>query len=318
MELGAHWRRASRVLRGSMQLPDSCFSHAAASRRLQRLPVSLIGDHTTRPLLCGQQYRRASMVLPEFQSWDDMSTFLDHIRLVPFAVDTWSPEGMRIVRQTHAGLELDCPFPCVSVDMSGRSALRLNNTRFDLDGLPDLTDSGGSEAIYIRDLVKRQCRPWDPQGHRLIDRYFEVLDELMVAHAVTLNDAVAPFHGLYDAKHWLFSAPRPYPRAHLLAPADPIAAELSPDDFVMVDFAFFLGPAIVALLPAQSGLTPRKARERQERLARAGVKVMTFAAADLAGNACDFFSRALAPRLPCFWEDDPVPVGPFRPAAIED
>ena len=184
--------------------------------------------------------------------------------------------------------------------------------------MPDLTDSGGSEAVFIRDLVRRQCRPWDPQGHRLVDRYFEVLDELLVAHADTLSEALAPFHGLYDAKHWLFSAPRPYPRAHLLAPVDHVGEQLAPDDFVMVDFAFFLGPAIVALLPAQSGLTPKKARERQERLARAGVKVVTFTAGDLTDNARDFFCRALGPRLPRFWDGDPVPVGPFRPAAIED
>ncbi len=247
-----------------------------------------------------------------------MSTLLDRIRLVPFAVDSWSPDGIHVVRQARAGLELDCPFPCVAVDTSGRVPLRLNNTRFDLEGMPDLTDSGGSEAIFIRDLVKRQCKPWDPQGHRLVDRYFEVLDELLLAHGDAVNEALAPFHGLYDAKHWLFSAPRPYPRAHLLAPADHVAALLSPEDFVMVDFAFFLGPAIVALLPAQSGLTPRKARERQDRLIRAGVKVVTFTPGDLAGDARDFFCRALGPRLPCFWEGDPLPVGPFRPAAIED
>lgn len=247
-----------------------------------------------------------------------MRALLDRIQLVPFAVDTWSPDGLRIVRQSRAGLELECGFPCVSVDPAAREPMRLNNTRFDLDGMPDLTDSGGSEAIFIRDLIKRQCKPWDPQGHRLVDRYFAVLNELLDANAGSLSEALAPFHGLYDPKHWLFSAPRPYPRAHLLAPPDHAVSGLSPGDFIMVDFAFFLGPKVVALLPAQSGLTPRMARERQDRLVRAGVAVVTYAARDLGDEAKDFFCRALAPRLPSFWEGDPIPVGPFRPAAIEE
>lgn len=247
-----------------------------------------------------------------------MKALLDRIQIVPFAVDTWAPEGIRVGRQSRAGLELDCAFPCVAFDGHSRTPLQLNNTRFDLDGMPDLTDSGGSEAIYIRDLIKRQCKPWDPQGHRLVDRYFEVLDAILAESAAELTAALAPFHGLYDAKHWIFSAPRPYPRAHLLAPADHVSSGLPPADFVMVDFAFFLGPKVVALLPAQSGLTPKIARERTERLARAGVTVATYGTRDLADGARNFFCRALAPRLPRFWEGDPVPAGPFRPMAIED
>ena len=133
-----------------------------------------------------------------------------------------------------------------------------------------------------------------------------------------MRERLAPFAGLYDAAHWLFSAPRPFPRAHLFAPLAQPSATLSPDDFVAVDFAFFLGPALVAMLPAQSGLTPKKARERSERLGRAGVHVATFGAADLDAGASILFSRALSPRLPAFWDSDPVPMGPFRPAGIEE
>jgi len=247
-----------------------------------------------------------------------MSALLPNIRLMPYAADTWSPASMTLARQANAGLEVACPFPCVALDMASRVPLRLNNSRFDLEGMPDLSETGGSEAHYVRELVKRQCRPWDTQAHRFVDRYFEVLEELLSAHADALNERLAPFSGLYDSAHFLFSAPRPFPRAHVFAPASVPASTLSAEDFVAVDFAFWIGRGLVAVLPAQSGLTPKKARERTERLERAGVRVATFGTNDLASGARDFFARALAPVLPSYWDGDPVPIGPFRSTSIED
>lgn len=248
-----------------------------------------------------------------------MAILLPDIVLMPFAVDTWSPAAIGLSHQGRGGLELTAPFPCVALARGARMPLTLNNTRYDLEGMPDLSESGGSEAIYIRELIKRHCRAWDQAGHRFLDAYFGALEALLAAHAAELAQRLAPFAGLYDAAHWLFSAPRPFPRAHLFAPAEAAAAELSPADFVTVDFGFVLGPELVAMLSAQSGLTPRKARERQERLERAGVRVETFAAGELAetDRAVALFSRVLAPRLPAYWSVDPVPVGPFRPGAIE-
>ncbi len=247
-----------------------------------------------------------------------MSTRLANIRLMPFATDSWSPEGIRLDRQARGGLEFDCAFPCVALDMASRTSLRLNNTRFDLEGMPDLTESSGSEAHFLRDVIKRQCRPWEPLAHRFVDGYFTALDHLLAAHAQTLGERLAPFAGLYDPAHWLFSAPRPFPRAHLFAPAGSPSDTLSPEDFVAVDFAFFLGPDLVAVLPEPSGLTPRKAQARAERLERAGVRIATFSNADLTDAPADLFCRALSPRLPTFWEADAVPMGPFRPAWIEE
>lgn len=248
----------------------------------------------------------------------DMPVLLPNIQLMPYAADTWSTEAIRLTRQGRGGLEIVCPFSCVALDRQSSTVLRLNNTRYDLDGMPDLTDSGGSEAHYIRELVRAQCRPWDTLAHSFVRRYFEVLEELLATHDGAIKQKLAPFEGLYDPAHFLFSAPRPFPRAHLFAPASSPAATLAPDDFVPVDFAFVLGDRLVAILPAQSGLTPKKVRERNERLHAAGISVATFSAQDLGAGAAAFFSRALAPCLPAFWDADPVPVGPFRPAGIEE
>ena len=88
--------------------------------------------------------------------------------------------------------------------------------------MPDLSSTGGSEVEFVKDLVKRQCKPWEPQSHRLVDRYFAVLETLMGEHAGELNERLVDFAGLYDATQWLFSAPRPFPRAHIFAPAGPL------------------------------------------------------------------------------------------------
>lgn len=248
-----------------------------------------------------------------------MKTLFSHLQLMPYGVDMPTFADIRIERQTRGGLEIACACPCAAIDLRSLTPLTLNNTRYDLDGMPDLSESGGSEAAYVRDLIKRQCRPWDPQSHRLVDSYFASLEAILQTHAAELKDRLMAFDGLFDHRQWLFSAPRPFPRSHVFAPAEAQPSlELDPQDFVAVDFAFFLGSQIVAMLPARSGLTPRKERERADRLARAGVRIAIFEPADLADNAVEFFTRALTPRLPAFWDLDPIPVGPFRPAAMEE
>jgi hypothetical protein len=237
---------------------------------------------------------------------------------MPFAVDSWSAGAIRVGRRADGAADVDAPFPCVALVRASRTALTLNNTAYDLDGAPDLSETGGSEALYLQELIKRQCRPWDQAAQRFVEAYFGAIQRLLAQHADEVAQRLAPFAGLYDATHFVYSAPRPFPRAHLYAPAGTAADKLVPDDFVMVDFAFVLGPEVVAMLAAQSGLTPRKARERLERLQHAGVRTEIYAAADLAEDkATALFTRALAPRLPAYWSDDPVPVGPFRPAGLE-
>jgi len=248
-----------------------------------------------------------------------MTALLSGILLVPYGTDTWSADGLALGRQAFGGLELAASFPCHVVNRSSRAPLRFNNGRYDLEGMPDMTDSGGSERLYIQDLLKRQGRPWDKTGATLVERYFETIDGLIEAHAPELDEKLAPFAGLFARADWLYSAPRPLPRAHVFAPAGPVAAaSLSPDDFVLVDFAFWLGESLVVLTARQSNLTPKKARERAERLQVAGIRHVAYGADDLGAEVAPrFFTEALAPVLPRFWEGDPVPAGPFRSRAFD-
>jgi hypothetical protein len=118
----------------------------------------------------------------------------------------------------------------------------------------------------------------------------------------------------------LFSAPKPLPRAHVFAPGASglaSATSLAAEDFVAVDFAFWTGAELVVVNSSQTNLTPRKARERTERLEAANIRTLTVSPQDLEGDAAGaFFTSALAPVLPAFWAAEPIPVGPFRATGL--
>jgi hypothetical protein len=248
-----------------------------------------------------------------------MTARLPGILLVPYGVDTWNPADMRIGGQSRAGLEITTPFPCEAINTRAGQPLRFNTASYHFEGMPDMTDSGGDEWTYLKDLLKRLCRPWDRVATLLVDSYFATLENLITDNATTLDAKLAPFAGLFERRHWLFSAPKPLPRAHVFAPgpAGPSSTALSADDFVAVDFAFWTGIEIIVINGQQTNLTPRKARERSERLEDAGIRTLSVTPSDLEGQAgAGFFAAALAPVLPAFWQGEPIPAGPFRSAGF--
>jgi hypothetical protein len=85
---------------------------------------------------------------------------------------------------------------------------------------------------------------------------------------------------------------------------------------VQVDFAFWLGERMVAVLSQPGVLTPAKACERLARLEQAGVAAIHFTAEDLAKDPTVLFNRIIGDYGALLEGADTVPIGPFRPQIL--
>jgi hypothetical protein len=239
-----------------------------------------------------------------------------NILLIPYGTAEWSPDGIAVEGFTARSLRLRTAFPCAAINRAAREPLRLNNSRYDRAFAQSASADTTDEAGIVRDYLKGLCQPWDKLAAGFIDTYFRVLSAIIDEHRDALAERLAPYQGLYDYRDWLFSAPKPLPRAHLHAP--PLDAAGGPADFVRVDFAFWLGDRLVAVQSAGSALTPKRAREQADRLRLAGIQVVPLEARDLAGDkAHEFFTRLLGSSGLAFWNNDVLPAGPFRTALDE-
>lgn len=227
--------------------------------------------------------------------------------LIPYGVDTWSPGRMSLSRLTADGFEIAADFPFALIDRSG-TPLRINNCGLELPSVGPF-EAEATPAERVATHLTRLCGQWNLSGQRFIERYFAFLNHQIATHRADLDARLAPFDGLFRAEDFLHSAPAPLPRAFLHAP-EPGVADNGTEAFVQVDFAFWLGGSMLAVLPAQSTLTPAATRRRSERLAAAAIQVVTYGPADLGDPDFGLFRRLLGPELSAFWDGETLPSAP--------
>jgi hypothetical protein len=237
--------------------------------------------------------------------------------LVPYGVDTWSVQTINVRRFGDGSIEPGTPFPCVAINKATRRPLRLNSEA--LNPAPNFNAPQGATPLnLIKDRLKSFCRPWDGLSLQFLDGYFEHIANMLRVHQDAITAKLAPFVGLYAAEDWAFSAPKPLPRAHLYASRNAGSAGWDIDNFVQVDFAFWLGDRVVAVLSQPEVLTPARAAERLARLEQAGVIVVHFSAENLARSPTALFHRVIGDFGALLDSAGTVPVGPFRPQGLGD
>lgn len=227
--------------------------------------------------------------------------------LIPYGVDSWSPDRMSLSRLTLDGFEIAADFPFTLIDRPG-TPLRLNNCGLELPAAGPF-EAEATPVERVATHLTRLCSQWNLSGGRFIERYFAFLNHQIATHRSVLEERLAPFDGLFRAEDFVYSAPVPLPRAFLHAP-EPGVADKGADDFVQVDFAFWLGSSMLAVLPAQSTLTPAATRRRKKRLAAAAIPIVTYGPADLADPGFGLYREILGPELSAFWEGETLPSAP--------
>jgi hypothetical protein len=237
--------------------------------------------------------------------------------LVPYGVDTWPADAIDVRRSEDGAVQLAAPFPCAVIDKAAKRPLRLNseaiNTAANFSAPP-----GATPLSLVKDRLKGLCRPWDRLSLQFLDLYFAHIVDMLRLHHDAVAMKLAPFVGLYRAEDWVFSAPKPLPRAHLHAPRDSKNVRYDADDFVQADFAFWLGDRMVAVLSQPGVLTPARAKERLARLEQAGAIIVHFNAENLARDPAALFDRIIGDFGALLESAGAVPSSPFRPPGLGD
>jgi hypothetical protein len=238
-------------------------------------------------------------------------TVIPYVTVVPYGVDSWSIEELVINRSGDGALRVDAPFPCAAIDRSSKKPLRLNSEAFRVAANFN-APQGATPLTVLSDHLKGLCRTWDRLSLRFLDGYFGHIATMIGVHRDVIATKLAPFAGLYAAEDWTFSAPKPLPRAHLYAPRSDNAS-WSAEDFVQVDFAFWLGERMVAVLSKPGTLTAARANERLARLEQAGVATVHFTAQDLEKEPSALFDCIVGDFGALIESAGIVPISPFRP-----
>jgi hypothetical protein len=177
---------------------------------------------------------------------------------------------------------------------AGTSPLRLNTEPLPQAAMPEAAAHHAARIATAIDWLVSLCGDYAPARRRFVETYFAFLAAQLDTHRAALDAYLARYDGLYTADDWLWSAPRPLPRAWLVGPDGPIPAEI-----VFWDGAH---PLAVELSARE---TPRLATLRT-----AGLPVLRITPDALADPA------ALGMLLPApfhgFWRGETLPASPFR------
>ncbi len=177
---------------------------------------------------------------------------------------------------------------------AGAELLRLNTEALPLAAMPAVAGDHAARVPAAVDWLISLCGDYAPLRGRFIGAYFGFLAAQIDAHRAALAEDLARYDGLYAPDDWLWSAPRPLPRAWLAGPDGPLPVEI----------AFWDGTQPLAIeLSARD--TPRQAALRQ-----AGLPVLRITPDVLADPT------ALGVLLPApfhaFWRGQSLPTSPFR------
>lgn len=242
----------------------------------------------------------------------------DDLLLIPYgtAACRRDPRGA-----IAAGGGSDAAQPAVAVDRRRSAPLRLSDGPYPFIEPPDLVRmTGVAERFeFLRDHVKAQCGVWDKLPRLFLDAYFAFVLSAIDAHRQRLEAAASASGCIFTPIDWCFSALRPLPQAHLVAPPDgaPGGGD-DPADLVKAEIAFWTGDALVAIEPVGSATPRRQRREELARFARHGVTVIEVPGSDVQRDGETLLARLLPPPFGAFWEGVDFPSSPFGPQLLDD
>jgi hypothetical protein len=174
--------------------------------------------------------------------------------------------------------------------------LRLNTEPLPAAAQAELAGVGpAAQVAALRRWLDGQCGDYAAGRRRFVAVWLDWAARELAAHRAELAAALARFDGLYAPEDFLWSAPRPLPRAWLPGPDGPVFADL----------AFRTEDGPLAVLP---GATAGGAALRA-----AGGAVWRIDPEVLAGGPAAL-AAVVPPSLGRFWSGERLPRSPFRRA----
>lgn len=227
--------------------------------------------------------------------------------IIPFGADTVTAAQ---VLDTDDGNGDRYAYHLPGMTVHPGQALRLNSGGLvfgappPLAALPEVAD----QLQFLRGHFQHHCGIWSKPARLFVARYFDFIAAEIAQHRADLETELKRFGSLYIPEHWAFSALRPLPRAHLIAPENP--GEPPPECLVRCDIAFWSAKGAVAIdLVGASTRGAAHARWRA-RLGAAGTRVIEIQREHLADS--ESLRACLPDDFHAFWRGEAVPTGPFR------
>lgn len=184
----------------------------------------------------------------------------------------------------------DPRLPAADVDSR---LLRLNSEPLSMAIALEAADGHAAKVKAAFDCLASQCGDYAPRSRQFIGAYFAFIAAQIDVNRQGLARALERFDGIYSPDDWLWSAPRPLPRAWLL----------TADGMVSVEIAFWDGAGPLAI-----ELTPNDRRRRSLLEAEIPVLSITTISIDdppsLGAKLPSFFHR--------YWIGETLPASPFR------
>ena len=162
--------------------------------------------------------------------------------------------------------------------------------------------SGPDREATLVAALKRQCAPWDRTLLHMIDRYFAFLRRRVLEDRQEIERKLASFEGLYRPEDTLFSAPALLPH---------VRVQRSGLDDVPIAASIWSGRKLTALFDGSVGETPRRSRERTEKLEAAGIAITLIEPETTTAKDDAFFDRLLGPDLHHFFGTEALPSAPL-------
>ncbi len=214
--------------------------------------------------------------------------------------------------------EVACSVAHVIVDAVAREPLRLNDGQYEFAAPPPLAELGEplAQLDFLKRDMRRRCDLWNKRQKQFLDCYFGFVAGHVEDNRDSLLQSIAAFGTLYRYADWMFSAPRPLPRAHLHAPANRGAALYDPASMIGVDFAFWTGGGLLAIDVIGSETRGPRDKARHERLQGAGIALVEMPQSALLDSQA--FAKLLPAFFHRFWEGQALPRGPFGTTALSD
>jgi len=223
--------------------------------------------------------------------------------LIPYGTPSLRME--RVVARDGA---VHCPVPYVTIDWNQDGILRLNGRQYAFPEAPDLramTDAA-VQLDYLRGHLQHYCDLWARPPKLFLECYFAFVTQCVDANRTKLKQALEPFGSLFAVEDWALSAPRSLPRAQLWAEGT----------FQPVDFAFWLGDRVIAIL--LTGAATDTDQGRCAALIGAGIEIVEISNVELARSGPEYLRRALPPEFANFWSGEAMPSSPFKGTSLDD
>lgn len=194
----------------------------------------------------------------------------DHL-IVPYGVEKWRIEDIRIVGVSTTATYFKTDIPAVHIDTRKGNPYRIGEF---LDGFQYNGQNTHEEHLQaVEDYILQWCDARSDFEALFLKTYFDWLKGILRVIDFKPVSLHTPPH---DDKNWVYTALFPIPQAHLYV-TDPLRDKYSfaPERMVKVDFAFWTGKNFVAIeIDGSSHIGNEKHVWKDRWLQRSGVQVI--------------------------------------------